>query len=97
MDIKNYKFKFMNEETLAEMNKLLNSEHGKTLEDWSLECMFFGVERYKYHERIGMIEGSLLVIVGVGLLAGSVHIGKKIARKVEEKRNKKTDEVIEQA
>ena len=73
-----YKWKYMSDEMLEEMNGLLKSEHGATLLLWSKECADAGVKGFT-----SSIGKGILLGIGVGTVVG---IGKIIKEKIEHKR-----------
>lgn len=82
--MKPYKWKFMNDEMLDEMDALLKSEHGATLTIWSAECANAGVKGVLN----GLAKGAL-----IGFAVGTVvGVGKIIKDKVERKRLEKAIE-----
>lgn len=76
--MKGYKWKYMSEPMLDEMDELLKSEHGATLAIWSAECANAGAEGLTK----GIIKGTLLG-VGIGTVVG---VGKIIVDKIKKKR-----------
>lgn len=81
-----YKWKYMNDEMLDEMDELLKTEHGHTLTIWSHECANAGVKSYKnavFKQTVGRV-------VGVCAVIGAVKLGKKIYHKL--KKNTAMDE-----
>ena len=86
--MKQYKWKFMSEEMLNEMEELLKGEHGRTLTVWSMECGKAGADGY----RNSMIKGSLLGMACAGAAFGGMYLGKKIVDAFK----KKTEEDAEE-
>lgn len=82
--MKGYKWKYMSEPMLKEMDELLKGEHGATLVLWSEECANAGVKGCFN----GLAKGALL-----GFAAGVVFgIGKTIKDKIKQKRLEKAIE-----
>ena len=85
----NYNWKYMNEQTLEEMDKLLDGEHADTLTAWSYECGNAAVTGFKR----GLVKASLLGAGCVALTAGVIQIGVKMHKKYKKKKEAKKKEV----
>lgn len=79
--MKQYKWKYMSEPMLKEMDELLKGEHGATLTVWSMECGNAGVKGFLN----GIVKGTVLGVVGAAVIAGGVTIVDKIKQKRLEK------------
>lgn len=86
--MKQYKWKYMNEATLNEMEELFKGEHSGTLALWSMECGNAGVCGYIN----GIIKGSLLGMACAGAAVGGMYLGKKIVQAFKKKAEEDAEE-----
>lgn len=76
--MKDYQYKYINQEIKDEIDELLSGVHGKALKAWSMECGNAAIEGCKD----ALLKASVLAIGGV---AAAYKVVKKI-RKVFNKR-----------
>lgn len=76
-----YKYKFMDEANLKEIEELLAGEHGTALTAWSYECAEAGIYGYIDGRRKCLITGSLIGAVGAAVAAGGFWVAKKLVKK----------------
>ena len=84
-----YKYKFMDEAKLKEIEEILDGEKGAALVAWSLECAKAGIDGY----RRGLMKCSLIAAAGAGLAAGGFWVARRIVKKRVAKEIKKTETV----
>ena len=85
--MKDYKYEYMDEAAINEVEELLKGEHGSALWLFGLECGNACVQGYKR----GCAKGTLLVAVGAGLAYGGYKLGKKLIQKRKEKQEKELE------
>ena len=78
-----YRWKYMDETTLKEMDELLKGEHGSTLKLWSMEC----ADATQRGIAKAVVKGAV-----IGLTLG---VAKRVIQKRKEKRNQKIEEILE--
>ena len=71
------KYEFMDEKMIAEVDELLQGEHGKAIIAFGLECGWAALEGYKK----GCVQSTLLGAGSVLLIFGAVQVGKKVIPK----------------
>ena len=77
-----YKYKFMDEQMITEVDNLLQGEHGSSIAAFGLECGNAAVCGYKQ----ACVQSTLLGAGGTLLIFGAVKIGKKIIDKSKKKK-----------
>lgn len=75
--MKNWKFEYMTEAQIAEVDQLMKDGHADALWAFGLECGSAGVKGYKR----GAAIGTLIGVAEVGLFVGAVYFGKKLVKK----------------
>ena len=85
--MKEWKFEYMNEDQIAEVDKLWKDGHADALTAYGLECGNAGAKGYAS----GLAKGALLSVAEVVVVAGVLYFGNKIIKKVCEKKAKKNE------
>ena len=85
-----YKYKFMDEQTIAEVDELLQGEHGSAIAAFGLECGNAAVDGCKN----SCVGTTLLTAGGTLLIFGAVGVGKKIINKCKKKKLNKSKGVL---
>jgi hypothetical protein len=75
--MKNYKYKYMNETMIAEIDELWNNGHKNALYAYGMECANAGITGYKR----GYAIGSALVLGAAGVTMAAVYAVVKIKEK----------------
>lgn len=71
--MKNYKYRYMNESNIAEIETLMVGEHKDAVWAFGAECM-------NYYKVMCNRQATVTAVVGV-LAAGAVIVGKKVIKK----------------
>lgn len=78
--MRNYKYQYMNENTIAEIETLMVGEHKDAVWAFGAECM-------NYYKVMCDRQATVAAVVGV-LAAGAVIVGKKVIQKHKEEKVK---------
>lgn len=90
--MKNYKYKYMNEDMIKELNELWDNGHAEALAAYALECAEAGIEGYKK----GYVIGSALAVLAAGLGVATGFAVRKIReRRVLGKKIKEFNEYVD--
>lgn len=82
--MKEWKFEYMNEGQIAEIDKLWKDGHADALIAYGLECGNAGAKGYAS----GLAKGALLAVAKVVVVAGGMYFGRKLHHKVLEEKRK---------
>ena len=85
--MKEWKFEYMNEDEIAEIDKLWKDGHADALMAYGLECGNAGAKGYAS----GLAKGTMLAIAEAVVVAGVLYFGNKVIKKVCEKKNCKEE------